>query len=376
MVAVLRSIIVVLIVTLGGGFPVAVHAQIRAGGTQFVLNPGAQFSQATPGLAGDGQGRFVAAWKTSDPATGFPVYEMRRVRRDGKAFAAKIVTAPVAFPGFPQPRPFVAMSGTGAIALVWVVCDDIFNPVEAPQTIWLKFFDRKLNVVREAASINVSSANSIALPSLAFLDDGTLMVVWSFSGIDDPTIGGFVGRLFGPDGRALTEEIELTSGAGARSSNGFVVADAVAGEFLVGWSEQSLGGEDSTQLARYSAAGQLREPAAAIMDHPAPALTLAVQADGSYLAVWDVDETGRGGPEPFIGMMAQAFSANDEALGPPTSVNDFVPGQQALHRVVADGRGGYFVAWQSGRLRGSEDFGQDGDSDGIFGRRVLCGLPL
>jgi hypothetical protein len=83
---------------------------------------------------------------------------------------------------------------------------------------------------------------------------------------------------------------------------------------------------------------------------------VAARSGGEYIAVWTSFQDGGG-----RGIYAQRFTVAGVAVGSEFRVNVTTAGDQEAAAVAADDSGGFVVAWSSQ--------GQDGDQQGVFGRR-------
>src|SRR5262245_62434002 len=93
--------------------------------------------------------------------------------------------------------------------------------------------------------------------------------------------------------------------------------------------------------------------------------TIATDASGNFVVVWASE--GQDGDEG--GIFAQRYESNGTPRGEEFQVNSYVTGNQSGPSVASAANGGFVVIWQS--------YLQDGDDEGVFGRRYDDnGLPL
>jgi hypothetical protein len=115
-----------------------------------------------------------------------------------------------------------------------------------------------------------------------------------------------------------------------------------------GYAQYPFGGE--LQVNSYTFAGQ-RYPA------------LATEADGDFVVVWH--RPGSGNTDIFL----RRFTSSGVGLDADVRLNVFTTGSQSRATVDLSADGAFVVAWTSA--------GQDGDSNGVFGRRLdAAGTPL
>lgn len=85
---------------------------------------------------------------------------------------------------------------------------------------------------------------------------------------------------------------------------------------------------------------------------------VAADASENFVVVWTSD--GQDGSD--LGVFGQRYDSDGVALGSEFQVNSFTTSFQDFPSVAAVGANRFVVAWSS--------FGQDGDGDGVFGRRL------
>ena len=339
-------------------------AQVRAPAPQFRLNAVFPDEQERPVLAADGLGRFVGVWWGQRPGGFDNTVLMRRVSRRG-ALTGEIVAG--RFERHKLKQATVASSTTGQTAVVWVESENLTNEDLFRSSVWMSVFDSDLALVRELIPVSTTPAQLVDSSAAAVLDDGRTMVAWSFNGLGvDRSTRRTVARLFDSSGQPLSEEIPI--GDADVATRGVFATTARGGdEFLVGWTESHAEG-GLFRVGRYDRNGELCRPALAF-DSGAGGFHLASGEDGQFLALWLDADDDAGGRFTGLGVFARAFGADDKPLGPARLVNEYLPGYQYLASVVSDGVGGYFAAWTS-NLRLDDEFGQDGSSTGVFGRRL------
>ena len=92
---------------------------------------------------------------------------------------------------------------------------------------------------------------------------------------------------------------------------------------------------------------------------------VAAAKKGNSVVVWESDGQDGSG----LGIIGRRFNASGNPLGEEFQVNSFTSGRQSKPSVATDTAGNFVVVWES--------LGQDGSSDGIFGRRFnVSGNPV
>jgi len=139
------------------------------------------------------------------------------------------------------------------------------------------------------------------------------------------------------------------------------VAAAADGDFVVVW--QSFGQDGSSDGVfgrRFSSVGapvgpefQVNTLTTDAQRHPA----VAAESSGGFVVAWQ----SFGSDGAADGISGQRYSSAGTPLGTEFQVNTYATGYQTYPAVAADAGGDFVVVWQSG--------GQDGSSDGVFGRR-------
>lgn len=216
-------------------------------------------------------------------------------------------------------------------------------------------------------------------------------------------------------GEALNADTAAST-VSAGDQSGPSIASAADGRSIIAWTDSAADGSGSGVYARrYLANGEPAGPVFALHTNTTgnqDQVRVAVQPNGVFAAVWrsDADESGpsfrlfnaEGNPlgtqerpiqtslfaakEPAIAadgqgrytvvwtaysnatasfdIALQRISASGDLIGGVTRVNDFVSGTQGRPRVACGQAGQCTVAWQS--------FGQDGDLNGIYARRIAA----
>jgi hypothetical protein len=92
---------------------------------------------------------------------------------------------------------------------------------------------------------------------------------------------------------------------------------------------------------------------------------VAIENNGDFVVAWiSEDHDGSG-----YGVFARRFASTDTALAAEFQANSYITGDQTKPTIAMDGDGDFVVAWNSP--------GQDGDLEGVFGRRFnSSGMPL
>jgi hypothetical protein len=179
--------------------------------------------------------------------------------------------------------------------------------------------------------------------SVAMMPGGGFVVVWAGRGQGDQD--GVFMRIYNADGVALTGEILVNQTVAGRQAKP-AVAVGPGGVISVAWEGNGAGDFNGVFLRRFSASGVslvsevlVNDPSPLAQSSPA----LAVQSDGTLLAVWSSHRAG--GLDYDI--MARRFDAAGTRSSPEFAVNSNQAGNQVTPAVAATGSGAYDIVWSS-----------------------------
>lgn len=156
--------------------------------------------------------------------------------------------------------------------------------------------------------VNTYTTYAQDIASVAIDDDGNFIVVW-YSETQDGSGDGIVGRRFAFDGTPLGDEFPVNT---------------------------------------YTTSNQLRP-------------TVAADGDGDFVVVWE--SSGQDGD--FNGIFGQRFDSDGDPVGDEFQVSTYTTNSQTRASVARNDDGSFVVVWES--------YGQDGDSNGVFGQRFDSG---
>ncbi|MEM6454064.1 MAG: hypothetical protein AAF772_03125 [Acidobacteriota bacterium] len=246
----------------------------------------------------------------------------------------------------PEALPTIAVDADGEFVVVWqreLLTSDLGD-------IYVRRFAVDGTPLGDEQRVNVTTLDDQVDPDVAFLNDGSYIVVWD-SDNQDGSNRGIYGRLFGPDDQPLGGEIAInaiTSG----DQNDAVVAPAIDGGFLVAWETLQVGNMFEDVVARrFDATGT------ALGDEIALATTtggdqedldLAAAADGTFVAVW---ESPNDAEDDAI--IARRLAVDGTPSGAEIQVNLSEVGDQTDPDLIVFDDGGFVVAWQDDRKDGT-----------------------
>ncbi len=206
--------------------------------------------------------------------------------------------------------------------------------------------------------INTYTTGTQTLPSVAVGSAGDFIVVWGSD--QDGSVGSIQGQRFDTAGSPLGAEFlvnTFTSGY----QYGAHVGRAADGRFVVSWTGPNDGSQFGIAARRFDASGNPVGDEFVVNTFTNGYQAwgdLAVESDGSFVAVWQDSNNNRDGSGSAI--FGQRFDAAGNRSGIEFQVNTYTTGNQRLPSVGASPQGDFVVAWSSPG---------DGDSAGLFARR-------
>ncbi|MGE5279084.1 MAG: S-layer homology domain-containing protein [Acidobacteriota bacterium] len=262
-----------------------------------------------------------------------------------------------------QALPAVAMAQEGNFVVAW--------QSDAGPYLGEDIFARRFDVFGAPLggdiAVNTYVTDRQRHPDVATVGAGSFVVVWDSLNQEPPpspgvfSFGGIYGQRFDAAGVAQGAEFHVnTTEAGnqfypSASRNG-------SGDFVVAWTSPNGAYHQRYDFAGTPQGSEFQPPPGKTPGSPPD---VAIDPAGNFVVVWSegYDRDGSG-----FGIFAQVFDDAGLAKGPALQVNTYTTGDQAFPRVAIAG-GGFVVVWSSS--------GQDGDGNGVFGRRFnLLGAPV
>jgi hypothetical protein len=331
-------------------------------GAEFVVNAyttANQISAFSAAVAGDGRGRFVVGWTSTDQdGSGFGVFA-RRFAASGAAAGAELRVN--TYTTGSQSGPQVATAADGSFVVVWAgygtgggsfdVFGQRFDPAGTPRGT-----DFLVNTYTTGFQSNARVHGDAS---------GRFLVVWL--GADGNNSGVLAQRYDAAGARIGGEFVVNTTTAGLQRSYGGAMNGR--GELVVVWRGPD-GGGDGVFARRFDSA---LDPVGAeflvntITTGSQDFGTAAMDEQGNFVVAWVADTPGDGGSGTFgtLAAFGQRFSAAGARRGAEFRANTYTTGDQDTPVVTSDDVGNFVVAWESGFASGS----QDGSSSGAFAQR-------
>lgn len=283
-------------------------------------------------------------------------------------------------------RPKVAMLADGGAVFVWQ------GGAQGFPKIYARFMNATGAFVTGDIQVNTHIGGEKEWPTVATLNDGSVIIAWESYGQDDASNAdaslrsqrGIYARKFSATGSALTDEF-LVNETVVRNQRNPSVTALPNGGFAIAWVSESLRGvvpntAESTGasegsngviydysadvLARvYGADGQ---PATgqfvvdqAVLKTGAP--QIKASAEGAIYVTWMQYHTAENqGYDVYL----RAFSSTGQALSAPVKVNEYLSGDQAFPQLAFSGED-CMVVWVS--------YNQIGNGQEVYGRFISAG---
>jgi len=205
--------------------------------------------------------------------------------------------------------------------------------------------------------VNTQTTSDQRYPAVAA--EGDFLVVWVSAG-QDGHLAGIFGQLLDGTGTPVGSEFQVNTHTPADQTFPAVARDSMGG-FVVVWESDGQDGSATGVFGqRYAASaapvgGEFLVNTYTIGDQGAPAI--AADASGDFVVVWTSDDQDGSA----TGVFGQRYNASGTTAGGEFQVNTYTTADQRNAGVATDGTGDFVVTWESA--------GQDGSSDGVFGRR-------
>lgn len=310
-------------------------------------------AQHEAALAVDGDGNVVSVWSSRRQQTGRSGVYAQRFDAQGVALGSEtqLGLQPVAH----QVEPAVCVDARGHIWAAW----QSHGQDGWAGSIIARRFDDALRGGSEIA-VNQRVRGHQSSPAIAALANGNVVVVWMSAEPHQPMQTR--GRLFGPDGKPVTDEFALTT-AEAHASMTPAVCPVPSGGFAVAYSVFTADMKPAgIRMQRYGALGQRIGAAIDVcgaqkVSQVEPAI--AATRDGFVVAWLDAESDG-----DDYGVLARRFDAEGRALGDAFVVNTHGKGLQNAAAVAVGPDGRFAVAWNSAAKETAGVYAQCFDADG------------
>jgi S-layer homology domain len=215
--------------------------------------------------------------------------------------------------------------------------------------------------------VNTATTGNQIVSSVAVDGAGNFVVAWDTY---DADAGGIAARLFDASGNPLSGEFAVNSSTTGDQYDSWVASDR-RGDFVVVWTSYGQLNPTNTEVyARRFVDGNPAGPEFVVNTHTAGdqyvvGQSVAMAPSGEFVVVWtSVGQDGDG-----YGVFGQRFDSSGNRLGTEFQVNTYTTDNQAYPVVAMNEARQFVVAWHS--------YGQDGDNYSIVARRYdTAGTPL
>lgn len=316
-------------------------------GGEFLINTHTTDSQFRPDIAADPGGRFVVVWESFQDGSYSSVHGQRFDAQGQPAGGEFQVNA---FTTSFQRAPRVAVAPDGGFVVIWQSSGQDDGRIRA------RLYDGVGDPIGDGFPVDPSPGG--AHPAVAGGADGDFVVVWT--DYYDEAATDIFGHRFDAEGIPVGSRFKVndyTTGYQRYPS----VAVAEDGTFIVVWSSLYTDGDS------FGVFGQRFDTNAAPQGNvfrvnsyttSAQGLRPVVEAaDHGFRVAWESD--GQDGSS--WGVVSRWIDRQGVEVGPEAVVNTYTTGTQWMPAVLGEGDASY-VFWAS--------VGQDGDVDGVFGRRL------
>ena len=305
-------------------------------GTEFLVNSTTFDTQSAPSVTGLTGGGFVVTWQdfsqTAGDASGFAV-RGQLYDANGLADGAEFLVNTLTANN--QLDPSVANLDSGGFVVVWTD-NSMSGGDTSDEAVRARIYDANGVPSGSEILVNTTTTDAQFQPSVTGLADGGFVVTWRDNSLgvetggDDTSSAAVRGQRFGADGTAIGSEFLVNTVTTGDQAQAEVSALANGG-FVVAWSDTSVGVETSGDDASGAAVR------AQVFDAPpATAIvgtygTLTILADGGY--TYAIDNTN-----PAVDALAQGQQVTD-----------------VFTYEVADGNGGFDTADLTVTVTGTND---------------------
>jgi hypothetical protein len=320
-------------------------------GREFRMNTHLADDQMMPSLAGLEDGSFVAVWVSANQdGAGSGIYgQMFAADGSRKNREFTVGTFLDSRPARDETTPRVAALADGGFVVVWAA-----NGKDGSGSgIYGQRFDAAGERVGTEIGINTTVAGDQVTPSIAPLDDGGFIVAWA-SKHQDGSGFGISGQRFDADANVAGDEFNVPSNASGDQRMPSV-AELDGGGFVVVWTSKAKGKTDSDIFGqRFTATGRQDGDSFRInvrkeKDQVQP--SVIASPDGGFAVVWASDKQDGSA----FGVVARRFNSEGETVDPDLTINETTRNDQWQPSVAAFADGRLIVTWTSFDQDGSQE---------------------
>ena len=322
-------------------------------GPEFQVNTYTTGHQKTPSVAADALGNFVVVWEGNGQDGSFYGVFGQRYDLAGSPSGSEFQINSYTTGG--QSSPGVAAQGLGNFVVVWAsqgqdgsgsgVFGQRYDPAGTP--------------IGTEFQINTYTTGYQVFPAVAADGSGNFIVAWTSDSQDGSSYGVF-GQRFNSAGAPIGSEFQVNTFTTGYQRLPAVAADAL-GNFVVAWDSTSQDGSNRGVFGqRFDSVGTAMGSEFQVNSYTTGSqydLATAADDSGNFVVVW----TSNGQDGASLGVFGQRYDLAGSPLGSEFQVNSHTPANQRFPTVSAVASGDFVVAWMS--------HAQDGSSYGVFGQR-------
>ena len=307
-------------------------------------------NQTTATLPGGG---FVTVWQSArQDGSGWGVYG-QRFNADGSKAGPEFRVNQTTRRSQRAAAIDVAPNGTFAVAWQSDIQDGHSTGIVA------RYFSALAEPLTDEFIVNETTRGQQANPDLAFLDDGSLAIVWAGKGIKDTS--GVFARKFNEFGEPLTPEFRVNSFYKGEQTDPTIVSDTAGGMWVV-WSGRGTTDGTGIHAKRLDSAGnvvvdefQVNQHKQLQQSHP----TVAIKDDRLLIAWQSFKRDGSS-----WGVYARLFDATGNPQTDEFRANDYTRRSQYYPSVNFLNDGQFVITWAGrGENENHGVFAQQFDAD-------------
>jgi hypothetical protein len=309
--------------------------------------------QYWPDVAMDADGDYIITW-TVIANDGLDDVMARRYNADGTPQGPE--TRVNSAPNGTERLSSVAMAAGGDYVITW----EVLNANDDIDGVYAQRYDAD-GTPQGGETLVTTTPGSPRFPSVAMDAEGDYVITWQSNASVDVDI---YAQRYDAAGTPRGGETRVNTTTADLQRLPSVAMDA-DGDYVVTW--QSAAGAGDIYAQRYNAAGVARGAETLVnttTNHIQEIPSVAMDADGDYTVTWQTFGQG----SSAAGIYAQRYSAAGTRQGTETRINTDVIPNKLNGEIAMDADGDSVVAWQS-------NF-QDGDGDGVYGRRLRGPEPV
>lgn len=322
-------------------------------GPVFQVNATTNNGQSNPTVAMNADGTFVIAWQDEAlDQDGSGIYAQRYNSTGNKLGTEFRVNTTVAED---QAEPAIAIDGLGNFIITWV-SDDQDGDQEG---VYAQRYDSNGNLQGIEFRVNTTTEDTQTNPAIAMNSNGDALIVWE-SNDQDGEGRGIYGQRYDSTGAAVGTEFLINTETGLNQDNPAVAMDE-AGNVVVAWESTGQDGSGSGIYAqRYNSNGGTKGQefrVNSVNDGNQTSPVVEMDGAGNFIIGWTDDTRGGAGNNLF----ARQYNRKGATVGDEFQINDTKAKDQDNAAIAISELGDVLVVWESDN--------QDTDGEGIFGRR-------